>query len=180
MTDVTIIGPRPDARLALASENLTSFVWSQAIAMSKLTGVTWQPSDSAPADYHSLCREYAKALTFGEPLPVSDRFCESTIYVGTEANVAFRYWHDLTHVRLGRGFDVHGEVEVARAHLSILEAYGLGPATIEYQLLSLDTLGQTLCSAATGGFPADQRCFVRNGLRDGLPVAIRKVLGDQQ
>lgn len=107
---------------------------------------------------------------------MSNLQCEPSIYLRVEANVAFRFWHDLTHLRLGRGFDVDGEIAVAQAHLAVLRAFGWREGSIEFELLHRDTLGQTLCNALTGGFPPDQWCFARLGIATTLGTAIRREL----
>jgi hypothetical protein len=156
-----------------AHANLQRFVLIHAAAMRELAGFGWEAAADAPADYRSLLRAYARSRVTGSPLPVSDEHSEPSIYGGLDGNVAFRFWHDLTHVLLGRGFDLDGEVEVANAQLDVLHAAGFKPGTLEFELFHADTLGQTLCGAATGAFPRDQACFARVSLESSLTRAIQ-------
>jgi len=156
-----------------ARANLRRFVQILADASARMVGFGWRGDPDAPTDYRSLLHAYATSQFTGTPLPVSDEHMERTIYVDHAGNLAFRFWHDVTHLRLGLGFDLDGEIEVSRAHLDILAATGFPPGSLEYELLHADTLGQTLCGAATGRFPADQICFARLTLSSTLAVAIR-------
>ena len=87
--------------------------------------------------------------------------------------MAFRFWHDFTHVRLGRGFDLDGEVEVATSQLDVLDAAGFRPGSLEFELFHADTLGQTISGVATGDFPSNQLCFARLSIESSLTFAIR-------
>lgn len=164
------------ALLQQGTVNLSSFVRGQARATAELVGFAWLPRPDAPSDYGSLRRAYLASRLTGEPLAVSDEHSEGTIYDGADTNYAFRFWHDVTHVRLGAGFDLDGELAVAVAHLDVLRAAGWGPGTLEYGLLHADTAGQTIFGAATGAFPEEQACFARMCITDSLASAIRVTL----
>jgi hypothetical protein len=159
-----------------ARANLRRFVQIVAGASAQMVGFGWRGDPDAPADYRSLLHAYARSQFTGDPLPVSDEHMETTIYIDGAGNLAFRFWHDITHLRLGHGFDLDGEIEVARAQLDVLAAAGFPAGTLEFELLHADTLGQTLCGAATGRFPADQICFARLTLSSTLAFAIRDEL----
>lgn len=167
------ITPGGDELLAQAGTNLSRFVDSQARAFEALFGFGWIACREAPSDFTALRRAYLRSCLTGQPLPVSDEHSAETIYGQAASNYAFRFWHDVTHVRLGCGFDLDGEIAVATAHLDVLRAAGWGPGTIEHHLLRADTLGQLLCSVATGGFPDDQACFARLALATSIPEAVR-------
>lgn len=167
---------QPSAALASARASLSRFVVVEASAVAQHVGFGWRGDPAAPADLRSLLRAYARSRATGLPLLVSDEHSETTIYGSIEANLAFRFWHDLTHVRLGRGFDLDGEIAVANAQLDVLRAGGLGPGSLEHELFHADTLGQTLCGAATGDFPRDQLCFARTSIEHSLRLAIRAEL----
>ena len=156
-----------------ARANLRRFVQIEAGASAQMVGFGWQGDPDAPADYRSLLHAYARSQLTGAPLPVSDEHMERTIYVDGVGNLAFRFWHDITHLRLGEGFDLDGEIEVSRAHLDVLAAAGFPPGSLEFELFHADTLGQTLCGVATGHFPTDQICFARLSLTSSLTWAIR-------
>lgn len=171
-----LISLSPGAALQSAGSNLAHFVDVQAEAMAQLAGFRWGGDAAAPNDYGSLLKAYARSRLTGRPLPVSNQFSDTTIYGTLEANLAFRFWHDLTHLRLGRSFALDDEIEVAGAHLDVLRAVGFGPGSLEFELLHADTMGQALCSAATGSFPGEQLCFARLTIESGLNTAIRAEL----
>jgi hypothetical protein len=159
-----------------ARTNLRRFVLIEAGAAAQMVGFRWRGDPHAPADYRALLLAYARSRLTGAPLPVSDEHIESTIYGDGDGNLAFRFWHDVTHLRLGHGFDLDGEIEVARAQLDVLAAAGFPPGSLEFELFHADTLGQTLCGVATGHFPTDQICFARLSLTSTLAWAIRDQL----
>lgn len=163
----------PATSFDAACANLRRFVLIEAGAAAQMMGFGWRGDPDAPADYRSLLHAYARSRMTGAPLPVSDEHADTTVYGDAEGNLAFRFWHDVTHLRLGRGFDLDGEIEVARAHLDVLAAAGFPAGTLEFEMLHADTLGQTLCGAATGDFPTDQICFARLTLTTTLAWAIR-------
>jgi hypothetical protein len=166
----------PAASFSAACANLHRFVVIEATAMAQLVGFGWQGDPQAPADYRSLLLAYVRSQVSGQPLPVSDEHTDPSIYGSVEATLALRFWHDLTHVRLHQGFDLDGEIEVATAQLDVLNAAGFQRGSLEYELLHADTLGQTVCVAATGTFPKDQMCFARESLANSLTAAIRAQL----
>lgn len=159
-----------------ACTNLSQFMLVQASASAQLAGFGWEGSAAAPETHWGLLRAFVRCQVTGRPLPVSDRDCDRTIYGGRDGNLAFRFWHDVTHVRLARGFDLDSEIAVGNAQLDVLRAAGFPPGTLEYELLHADTVGQTICGAATGDFPADQTCFARLSLASSLELAIRAQL----
>jgi len=166
----------PAPSITAARTNLNRFVLVQAGATAQLVGFGWQADPDAPADYRSLLTAYVRSQVTGCPLPVSNAYTEPSIYGTTEGNLAFRFWHDVTHVRLHQGFDLDGEIEVATAQLDVLGAAGFQPGSLEFELFHADTLGQTLCGLATGDFPRDQMCFARLSLESSLTLAIRTEL----
>ena len=141
-----------------------------------MTGVEWRGVADAPSEFIALKRAYVRSRALDRPLPISSEHCDTSTYIDPHANIAFRYWHDMTHVILDARFDLDGELTVGTAHLDVLRAYGLGVGSIEWELFYADTLGQLLCAAATGQFPLDQLCFARNVIDVGLTEAIRKEL----
>jgi hypothetical protein len=167
------ISMRGNELLKEASNNLSRFVMSQAKAFEVLLGFAWKPEKDAPSKFSTLKAAYLSSLITGNPLPVSDEHSAMTIYDSPTTNYAFRFWHDVTHIRLDQGFDLDGEMTVARSHLAVLTAAGWGEGTLEYELLRADTLGQTLCNETTGGFPLDQPCFARRAITTTIGRAIR-------
>lgn len=166
----TAIGEEDDFEARI---KLSRFVEAQAAGMQEFVGFGWKPDHNAPSDFIALKRAALASARTGKPLPVSDEHSDKIIYISVEINYAFRYWHDLTHVLMDKGFDLDGEIAVSKAHLKVLKSYGMGPGTPEYELLRADTLGQTLCGETTGAFPIDQPCFARRAVIVGLGKAIR-------
>jgi hypothetical protein len=145
----------------------------------QLEGFGWIVDPDAPAEYDALCHAYTRSKATGCPLPVSSRHNGGTIYRSRAANVAFRFWHDLTHVKLGCDFDLEGETRVAMAQLDILRGFGFEPRSPEYRLLFADTFGQTVYNLVIESFPGDQAGFVRTATMSSIAEAIRQALGDQ-
>jgi len=160
-----------------ASYNLGKLVHAQARAMQDILGFGWTPAAEAPSTFPELQRAFVASQVSGRALPVSNENSSSIVYDNLDQNVAFRFWHDSTHVLLGCGFDLDSELTVAIAHLDVLRAYGLGPGSLEHALLHADTVGQAICVATAGAFPVDQACFVRTSLERGLGSAVRTVAG---
>lgn len=158
---------------AQASINLSRFVTAQAIAAERLVGFSWKPSANAPSQFSALKRAYLASTWTGQRLLVSDEHCEETIYISALENYAFRFWHDVTHVRMDQGFDLDGEIIVARSHLAVLTAAGWGEGSPEYELFRAETLGRALCFNASGQFPNNQPCFARRAVTSSLGRAIR-------
>jgi len=170
--------PNGNRQLADAKANLRRFIGCQAEATARLVGFRWIPTSDAPNDFLALRRAFLASSLTGRPLPVSDEHSYSTIYACPETNYAFRFWHDVVHVRLNSAFDIDGEITVARAQLDVLRAAGWGPGTLEFELLHADTLGQALCVTATGSFPPAQECFALRSVIGSVRSAIQRELHD--
>ena len=117
------------------------------------------PTYNAPNTFGALSVRYATSgISEARPLPVWSGACENTIYLSPEGNYAFRAWHDLTHLRLGAGFDRDGEWAAARQHQR--EAYLAGLSRAARQLLWIDTWGQFEYGIThDGAFVEDQLQF---------------------
>lgn len=150
---------------------LAAFVWRRAEESAAEVGFGFRPSEHGPGSFAELQRQVRLAECSGLPLPVSARFSETAI-LGERTNVAFRFWHDLTHVRLRAGFDRSGEVAVGQQQLGKLEASGVRPHSLVWRLLFAETLAQDTCLRRTGEFPADQTRFTLDYLEHGLDGAI--------
>ena len=79
-----------------------------------------------------------------------------------------RFWHDTLHVALDLTFEAGDEMEVACHQLEVLRWVGFDAPSPEYRLLHADTIGQTLCVAMLGRFPANQLAFAVAALEHGL------------
>ncbi len=162
-----------------ARTNLTRFVRLKAQETADDLGFTWVGTPSAPSTYQQLRGAFEHSRSTGQPLPVSNEFCENTVYLEPADNVAFRFWHDTSHCRLGLSFQLADEWELSLWHLEQMEAVGLGPGTREYDLFRHDAIGQIILLAVAGRFPFRQGDFVRTctelGLDSGILAELRRV-----
>jgi hypothetical protein len=162
-----------------ARADLTWFIRARARETAKEVGFTWQGTPHAPSTYQQLRGAFAHSESTGDPLPVSDQFCDTTIYVMPQDNIRFRFWHDVHHVKLGLSFRLEDELELAIWHLDQAVLGGFMPNSPPYQLLKADLIGQVLLMALIGRFPLDQKEFVTTcaeaGLMSGLLDEIRRI-----
>ena len=86
--------------------------------------------------------------------------------------LAFRFWHDVNHVRRGLSFDLVDELELANWHLAELTGTGFGPETTAWQLLHADLVGQIYVMALVRRFPLDQGSFWADCVRRGFDEAV--------
>lgn len=164
METVSVDAPQ----IQLARINLTEWINYSAGETADELGVTWRGSPCAPSSLLEVIEEFRAGTLTGLPVRIFNRFCDNTIYVTPEDNVAYRFVHDSRHVFLQAGFDTEAELLVASCHLARLAHCGYGPETIEYRLLYADTVGQVL-------FTAKHRSFVANQLRFALRCLDRDV-----
>lgn len=146
-------------------------VLAHAERVSHQVGYTWRPARLAPSTFEALRIEGRLSAATGLPFRVSALFSDQCI-VPPAVNYAFRFWHDMTHLQTGRGFDHHGEVVVGQAQLAAFEADGVRPHSVVWRLLFADTLAQNDCLKVLGRFPRNQRTFTLDYLHHGLPAAI--------
>lgn len=158
--------------LAAAIEQLSGFALRRAEAIQNEVGFGFRSSPTAPATFADLRRERRACQCSGLPLRVSNRHNDSAI-LAPEINVAYRFWHDCTHIRLNENFTRMGEVLVGQEQLRQLEADGHVAGSLPWRLLFAETVGQTECVHRIGRFPIDQRRFTIEYLELGLPTAIR-------
>lgn len=158
---------------------LQRLVMGKAQLLTKDIGFGWIGSPLAPSTYQQLRGAYQQSSSTGQPLPVSNLFCDRTIYLNPSGNVAFRFWHDVSHVRLGLSFRLEDELELANWHLGEVKASGYDEDTSVYRLLQHDLLGQVFLQGVIGRFPFDQETFVTTcmiqGLTAGLLSEIRRL-----
>ena len=136
-------------------------------------GFGYRPSEHAPSRYDELRAEFDLCRLAGVPLRVSCLSNDRTV-LGPDANLAFRFWHDCTHVALRQDFGHAGEIEVGQQQLAEFAAAGGTPTTTAWRLLFAETIGQTKLMDQIGYFPIDQRQFTFEFLRLGLPEAIER------
>jgi hypothetical protein len=144
----------------------------QALATAEEVGFTWKADPDAPGRYNQLRLAVTISMQTGKPLPISSENNDSIIYLTAEANLAYRFWHDVNHVRLNLTFGVVDELELALWHLAVLEAAGFTKETLSWQMLHADLVGQVQLMALTRRFPLDQARFVNSCLVSGVDVAL--------
>ena len=149
-------------------------IWIRGLAKETAAelGVRWRGARIAPQTLEAVIAEFRAATLAGLPVRVSNRFCEQTIYLEPDDNVAFRFVHDSRHYFLRAGFETEPELLVASCHLARLRWAGYPPGSIEYRLLEADTIGQALFVARTGHFVSNQRRFALRCLTTTFDEAI--------
>lgn len=145
-----------------AVSELSAFIVSKA-AECKARGWNYHVSDNAPETYEAL-KQYADS----RELPIAGYACDTAIFT-PEVNQAFRFWHDVRHLELDKGFTLLDELAVASDHIDEARQAGLSPLAIE--ILNADTSGQSLYHDRWGDFPANQTAFVWSCLQHGLKTA---------
>lgn len=118
--------------------------------------------------YDDLVSAYLNSSSAGRPLPVSSENCEDIVYPDAEDNIAFRFWHDMHHVKLGLNFTPPHELALGQWHLDELPKYGIMPESMAFNMFKFDVLGQNYLIAMAGRFPHHQHRFVRRCLEVGL------------
>lgn len=156
--------------------NLSRFVREQAQRAADDLGFGWVGTPEAPSTYPQLRAAFAHSTATAEPLPVSNLYCDDTVFMEPGDNVGFRFWHDISHCRLGLSFSLPDEWELTLFHLEQLERAGLGPETQEYQLLRLDLFGQIILLGIAGRFPLNQGEFTRTCAEIGLDAGVLREL----
>lgn len=156
--------------------NLSRFVREQAKRAADDLGFGWIGTPEAPSTYPQLRAAFAHSTATAEPLPISNLYCDDTVFMEPGDNVAFRFWHDTSHCRLGLSFSLPDEWELTLFHLEELERAGLGHQTREYQLLRLDLFGQIILLGVAGRFPLNQGEFTRACAEIGLDAGILREL----
>jgi len=154
--------------LLQARQTLSFFVEHEAGQAAAEVGFGWVSDEVAPDRYDVLLAAFERCRASGEPLTVSSLFCDSTVYTDPKTNMAFRFWHDVSHVRLGLSFDLVDELELALWHLSELTARGFGPESVVWNLLHADIVGQIYVMAMVHRFPVEQGSFVIDCLQRGF------------
>ncbi|AZZ39727.1 hypothetical protein C0Z10_08135 [Acidipropionibacterium jensenii] len=161
-----------------ARRDLSDIVQRQADELAGQLGFGWQAVAAAPSTYQQLRGAVDYSLVSKKPLPVSSENSATVIYTGPEVNFAFRFWHDVSHVRHGLSFALEDELELALWHLGVLERGGLSPESLAYRLFQADIVGQLLLMGLAGRFPFDQEQFVLGcivlGMESGVLAEIRR------
>lgn len=142
-----------------AGESLGHWMVHQAHKKARIIGFGYAPAADAPDTYDGIREEYRQSMMMRKAFRVWSGGSESTIYGTPEANYAFRYLHDTTHVEVQGDFTFQGEAKTAlSAFRPVLQAFG---DSLESRVYLADSLGQVHYNTQTcGQFPADQAQFV--------------------
>lgn len=161
-------------RLSLpeATRRYADLVSAMSSQSAEEVGFGWRASPVAPSSLAELQFEARLARVNGLPMRVSSLHCDRAVLPGS-VNRAFRFWHDMTHLQVGAGFDTMGEIEVGQRQLEQFEQLGVAPRSLVWRLLFADTIGQTRCVLMISRFPYNQRRFTLDYLYYGLDTAIR-------
>jgi len=96
---------------------------------------------------------------------VTDANSETTIYGRASVNVAFRAWHDATHLETGADFSLEGESAVCEAQCKRVALHA-SPQSFPAQarrfaeIIRAEIIGQARHFATHGVFPVAQAAFV--------------------
>ncbi|MBB2890952.1 hypothetical protein [Flexivirga oryzae] len=165
--------------IMLARDDLTRFVQQQARETAARVGFSYEACPDAPSTYQQLRGAYEESTANGTPLPISNLFCDTSIFFDPEDNVRFRFWHDVSHIEHGLSFGLADETELALWQLDQAEKYGFPKGSLPWTLLHHDFIGQIQLMALIGRFPIHQRRFVTDcieyGYDHGLLEEIRRV-----
>lgn len=153
----------------------TAFI---AESMASTAGFGWSAEREAPGRYEDLSIAYEYSKSTFAPLPVSSLNCVTTVFTDPIFNLAARFWHDLTHVRLGSDFSEAGEAAVAAAQLYTIRLHGFEPKSPAYQVLAIETNGQDRCLRELGHYPSSQLRFTVRAFEMGVDYAIACELDD--
>lgn len=161
-----------EAELLQARIELTEFVHFMADQTVTRLGFGWVPRPDAANTWRDLKAAWQHSLATGDPLPVFDGGSDSVIFTSAEANWAYRFWHDVTHLERGRDFTSPHELDMAVFHLWEAERHGLERGSLPWRLLHADAVGQVLHWAVRREFLIDQRAFIVNYLQFGIEDAV--------
>lgn len=161
-----------EGELLQARIELTEFVILMADQTAARLGFGWVSRPDAPNTWRDLKAAWTRSLATGEPLPVSDDACDNVILASPEANVAYRFWHDVTHLERDRNFTNQHELDMAVYHLWEAERHGLERGSLPWRLLHADAVGNVLHWAVRREYLIDQRTFILNYLQYGVETAL--------
>jgi hypothetical protein len=84
-----------------ARERLSAFIVASAKDTACEAGFGWSARLDAPDQYSVLREHHEQVLGAGSPLHVSSHNSGNVIFTSPEVNHAFRFWHDMHHVKFG-------------------------------------------------------------------------------
>ena len=160
--------------LVSATINLSTMFFGEASRLAEVEGFGWRACSDAPNTFEEVLEAYQRCKESGERYPVLNTGSQTSILVSQDVNHAFRFLHDMTHIRLELGFDTESEMYVAVEHLNLLRRAGYVVGSLEWHLLHADTIGQIVAGCVLGRFVIDQRAFdfdcVEHGLRRAIEI----------
>lgn len=169
----------PAAGIRGARLNCARFTAEMARQTAERVGFTYVPIEKAPSTAQQLIGAYEHSVRTGEPYPVSNLYCESTIYFEPINNYEYRFWHDVSHRQLGLSFTLEDEWALGIYHLEQAKLAGFPAGSLEYELLRCDIFGQVILLGIAGRFPYDQGLFALEcaefGLEAGILAELRRV-----
>lgn len=124
-------------------------------------------SGNAPSNFKELKKQSLKSKIIN----VEQAGSENCIYSHALINSCFRFYHDVTHLECGHGFDIHGETIIAETHERHGKEYGLSKLALK--VLEAETLGQILYYENHSKFVVNQRAFIDSCLRKGIETAVK-------
>jgi len=143
-----------------ARRNLSSFVITKARDTAAKVGFGYVDVPNAPNDYDELKTAWNASKSSRMALPVWNGQSDKTIYTNPGANYAFRFWHDVLHCVLNKGFTTAEEIAIGAIHVKEVQAE-FGHDSLEAIMMYADTIGQSMYAACNGGqFPDDQMAWV--------------------
>lgn len=158
--------------LIAARAELSELVRFKAVETEEKVGFGFVGCPDAPSQYQQLRGAYADSWATRTPLPISNEFCDTSIYLSPKDNMCFRFWHDVHHVKLGLSFNLDDELELATWHCTELERAGFDPAGLSFRLFRADIVGQLYLMGIAGRFPYNQLRFAETCLMHGFDVGL--------
>jgi hypothetical protein len=124
-------------------------------------------SCNAPSSFKALKEQSLKSKIIN----VEKAGLANCMYSHASINACFRFYHDVTHLECGHGFDIHGEQIISEVHARHGKDYGL--SSLALKVLEAETLGQILYYEKQGKFVVNQRAFIDTCLRKGIQTAVK-------
>lgn len=103
-------------------------------------------------------------------LPVSGDNMTTTIFGTDQANIAFRFWHDILHCTYGLDFSLKSEVAIGEMHVAEIKRI-FGADSLDARIMEADTVGQSIYQSIKGQFPKDQTRFATGYVLHGAAYA---------
>jgi hypothetical protein len=161
-----------EGELFEARLELSQFVELLADQTRARFGFGWEARPDAPNTWAELREAWQHSLATGNALPVFDGANSSAIFTTPEAHLAYRFWHDVTHLERNRNFTNPHELDMASYHLLQAEKHGLERGSLPWRLLHADAVGQVLHWSVIHEFVINQRVFVLNYIQFGVESAL--------